>query len=93
LLQEPRAERIAPRERGRLLSEHHHPLQSRLRTSPAAIDRGLTVAQRAGALGGKVLGSGAGGCFLVYAPDRSAEVIHALAQSGFQARAVEWTGA
>jgi galactokinase len=78
------------RELGRLMSEHHEHLKNRLRTSTAAIDRGLAVARTAGAFGGKVLGSGAGGCFLVYAPGREPDVIRALSESGFAARAVNY---
>jgi galactokinase len=88
LLQGSLATEAERRELGTLLSEHHEHLRRRLRTSTAAIDRGLEVARKAGAFGGKVLGSGAGGCFLVYAPDGTETVLAALRQEGFQARAV-----
>jgi galactokinase len=78
----------AQRELGRLLSEHHEHLKRRLRTSTPTIDAALEIAQDAGALGGKVVGSGGGGCFLAYAPDRADAVVAALTDKGIEARVV-----
>ena len=49
--------------------------------SSAQIDTWYTTAKKQGALGGKILGAGGGGFFLVFAPvTRHAKIIHALSR-------------
>jgi galactokinase len=63
---------------GHLLSEHESVLRDVLKISTPKIDRMLDAAMNAGALGGKINGSGGGGCMFAYAPvdpDRVAEAI------------------
>jgi galactokinase len=88
LLAGPLTEPDGQAQLGRLMNLHHEQLRDRLRTSTAAIDRGLEISRNSGALGGKVLGSGAGGCFLAYAPGCEEAVVQALRDHGISARAV-----
>ena len=70
------------RELGRLLSMHHAVLRDTLGVSTPKIDRMLEAAQRAGAYGGKITGSGGGGCMFVYAPEDTKTVAHAIENAG-----------
>jgi galactokinase len=67
---------------GRLLTEHHANLRDAQRISTQKIDRMLDAALGAGALGGKINGSGGGGCMFAYAPQKAEQV----------AEAIEWEG-
>jgi len=63
---------------GELLNRHQSVLRDVLRISTPKIERMLAAAIEAGAVGGKINGSGGGGCMFVYAPrqaDRVAEAI------------------
>ncbi len=73
---------------GRLLTEHHQNLRT-LGVSTERIDHLLAVAMEAGALGGKVNGSGGGGCLFVLAPGKEDEVIDAMNRAGSEAWRVE----
>ena len=69
---------------GRLMDTHWEHKQ---RLSDKITVRGVDtlyadLKARLGVLGGKVSGAGGGGFFCVYAPDRHAEVDHAMAQAG-----------
>jgi len=70
---------------GRLLSEHHLILRDVQQISTPKIDRMIDAALSAGALGGKINGSGGGGCMFVYAPDHPETVVEAIEQAGGQA--------
>jgi galactokinase len=67
---------------GSLLLEHQKVLREELGISTPKIDRMLDAALAAGALGGKINGSGGGGCMFAYAPDRPQAVAEAIAASG-----------
>jgi galactokinase len=67
---------------GGLLSTHHAVLRDMLRISTPRIDRMLDAAMEAGAYGGKINGSGGGGCMFAYAPDRAEYVADAIARAG-----------
>lgn len=67
---------------GRLLSAHHDVLRDILGISTPKIDRMLDAALGAGAYGGKINGSGGGGCMFAYAPVRTEEVAEAVARAG-----------
>lgn len=70
---------------GELLNKHQDNLREAKRISTPKIDRMLTAAMRAGALGGKINGSGGGGCMFAYAPQNPEAVAEAIEQQGGQA--------
>ncbi len=63
---------------GELLTEHQIVLRDILKISTPKIDRMIAAALRAGAYGGKINGSGGGGCMFVYAPKNPDAVAHAI---------------
>jgi galactokinase len=67
---------------GQLLSEHHAILRDVLRISTRKIDKMLDAAQNAGAYGGKINGSGGGGCMFAYAPEHPERIAEAIARAG-----------
>ncbi|HZP84076.1 MAG TPA: galactokinase family protein [Chthonomonadaceae bacterium] len=67
---------------GRLLSEHHAQLRDGLDLSTDKIERMMNAALNAGALGGKVNGSGGGGCMFAYAPGHEEAVAEAIQREG-----------
>lgn len=72
-------------ELGRLLTAHHAVLRDALGISTPKIERMLEAALAAGALGGKINGSGGGGCMFAYAPDRPEDVAEAIRGAGGEA--------
>jgi galactokinase len=76
---------IDHRKIGSLLNEHQSVLRDVLRISTPKIDRMLDSALKAGALGGKINGSGGGGCMFAYAPDHAEEVAEAICREGGKA--------
>ncbi len=73
---------------GILLNEHQHILRDVLRISTPKIDRMLVAAMTAGAYGGKINGSGGGGCMFAYAPDDPDRVARAVEGAGGRAYVV-----
>jgi len=67
---------------GNLLNRHQAVLRDVLRISTPKIDRMLEAALKAGALGGKINGSGGGGCMFAYAPDNPEAVAEAIREAG-----------
>ena len=67
---------------GTLLYKHYENLRDHKRTSTPKIERMINAALSAGALGGKINGSGGGGCMFVYAPNNAAEVAAAIEEQG-----------
>jgi galactokinase len=67
---------------GKLLLEHHTILRDVLQISTPKIERMLDAAMSAGALGGKINGSGGGGCMFVYAPNEPEKVAEAIEKAG-----------
>ena len=63
---------------GHLLTTHHQILRYVLKVSTLKIDTMLDVALGAGALGGKINGSGGGDCMFAYAPENFEEVAEAI---------------
>ena len=63
---------------GNLLTEHHNILRDVLQISTPKIEKMLAAAMNAGALGGKINGSGGGGCMFVYAPNDPQKVVDAI---------------
>jgi galactokinase len=73
---------------GELLSAHQSVLRDVLRISTAKIDRMLDAAAGAGAYGGKINGSGGGGCMFAYAPFNPEAVAEAVARAGGKPRII-----
>ncbi|GAI12811.1 unnamed protein product, partial [marine sediment metagenome] len=69
-------------ELGRLLLEHHRHLRDGIGVSTPKLDSLIDASMEAGALGGKVNGSGGGGCMFAYAPGRQQEVKEAIDAAG-----------
>ena len=67
---------------GELLYKHYKNLRDHKRTSTPKIERMMNAALSAGALGGKINGSGGGGCMFVYAPNYAAEIADAIESEG-----------
>jgi galactokinase len=67
---------------GTLLYRHHLNLRDHKRTSTPKIERMMDAALAAGALGGKINGSGGGGCMFVYAPRQAEAVAEAIEEAG-----------
>ena len=74
---EPNHEKI-----GNLLSQHHTILRDVLQVSTPKIESMLDAAIDVGALGGKINGSGGGGCMFAYAPENFEEVAEAIERVG-----------
>lgn len=73
---------------GDLLNKHQSVLRDVLKISTPKIDRMLDAALRSGGYGGKINGSGGGGCMFVYAPDQPARVADAVRREGGTAHIV-----
>jgi galactokinase len=74
-----------PRRLGALLTEHHRILRDAMKISTPRIEAMMDAALAAGALGGKINGSGGGGCLFVLAPDREEAVAEAMEAAGGRA--------
>jgi galactokinase len=73
---------------GELLTEHQVVLRDILKISTPKIDHMITAALRAGAFGGKINGSGGGGCMFAYAPKNPENVAQAIEAVGGKAHVV-----
>jgi len=74
---------------GRLLQAQQEILRDLLGISTPRIDRMLQAALEHGALGGKINGSGGGGCMFSYAPDEPEKVARAIEKEGGKAYIVK----
>ncbi|MDA3837726.1 MAG: GHMP kinase [Candidatus Delongbacteria bacterium] len=70
---------------GKLLSAHHKILDEKLNISTPKINRMISSAIEAGAFGGKINGSGGGGCMFVYAPENPEKVAETIEKEGGKA--------
>jgi len=70
---------------GELLNAHQTVLRDVLKISTPKIDRMIQAALDAGAYGGKINGSGGGGCMFAYAPDDPEAVAEAIEEAGGKA--------
>jgi galactokinase len=70
---------------GDLLNEHQTILRDVLKISTPKIDRMIDAAMNAGAYGGKINGSGGGGCMFVYAPENPEQIATAIRDAGGKA--------
>ena len=73
---------------GALLDAHQAVLREVLRISTVKIDAMIDAAREAGALGGKINGSGGGGCMFAYAPTDPESVAGAIRRAGGRAYVV-----
>ncbi|WP_162558679.1 galactokinase family protein [Robertkochia solimangrovi] len=68
---------------GALMYDHHRLLSENIGVSVPLVDAMVTAAMKSGAFGGKIVGSGGGGCMVAWcAPDKSEEVIRAIMDTG-----------
>jgi galactokinase len=74
---------------GPLLLEHHAQLRDGLELSTPKIERMLEASLAAGALGGKINGSGGGGCMFAFAPGHALEAAEAIRRAGGEAYVVQ----
>jgi galactokinase len=74
---------------GDLLNEEHGILNQVYGLSPEKINNMIAAALDAGAYGGKINGSGGGGCMFVYAPDNPDKVVNAIEGQGGKAYKIE----
>ncbi len=74
-----------PRVLGKLLSRHHAVLRDYLGVSTPRIEQMMDIALASGGLGGKINGSGFGGCMYCYCPGTEFVVQKALIDAGFDA--------
>lgn len=74
---------------GNLLNRHQANLRDAKRTSTPKIDRMLEAAIAAGAMGGKINGSGGGGCMFAYAPENPEAVVEAIERQGAKAYLID----
>ena len=70
---------------GSLLNDHHTILRDDLYVSTNKIEAMINAAINAGAFGGKINGSGGGGCMFAYAPEEPEAVAHAIESVGGKA--------
>ena len=70
---------------GELLNQHQFNLRENLKISTPKINRMIEAGLDAGALGGKINGSGGGGCMFMYAPDNPEEVAQSIENVGGKA--------
>ncbi len=75
-------------ELGDFLNRQHAILRDALDVSTTMIETMLKAADSAGALGGKINGSGGGGCMFAYAPDNPEKVAEAIERVGGKAYTV-----
>ena len=73
---------------GQLLNEHNDNLREAQQILTPKINSMLDAALRAGALGGKINGSGGGGCMFVYSPNETENVVEAIERVGGRAYVV-----
>jgi galactokinase len=74
-----------PPQLGRMLHEHQTQLRDGISVSHPRLDELIDAAMAAGALGGKLNGSGCGGCMFAYAPGKQQAVKEAIERVGGRA--------
>ena len=74
---------------GQLLSDHHQVLRDVLQVSTPKIEAMIDAASNSGALGGKINGSGGGGCMFAYAPNNPEQVAEAIEKAGGKAYIIQ----
>ncbi|MHA2363356.1 MAG: mevalonate kinase family protein [Candidatus Hodarchaeales archaeon] len=82
--QDPKLDKI-----GKLLSKHHAILRDSLKCSTPQIEKMIHAADKAGACGSKIVGSGSGGCMISLVSDNAEKVINAIEKMGAKAFSVD----
>lgn len=77
--------KVDPSYFGDLLNQQHRILRDDLNVSTRKIESMLSASKLAGAFGGKINGSGGGGCMFAYAPDNPKKVVSAIESVGGRA--------
>lgn len=85
-------EQVEPERLGRMLYEHQAHLRDGIGVSHPRLDALIDAAMEAGALGGKLNGSGCGGAMFAYAPGRQQQVAEAIERAGGKAYVVNLRG-
>ena len=67
---------------GHLMNDHHTVLRDYLSISTPKIEKMILAANKAGALGCKITGSGNGGCMIAFCPGKEKEVASAIQSEG-----------
>jgi len=67
---------------GYLMNDHHSVLRDYLDISTPKIEKMILAANKAGALGCKITGSGNGGCMIAFCPGKEKEVTNAIQREG-----------
>ena len=79
-----KSDSFLPSDFGNLLKRHHKNLRDGLNISTASIEKILETSYKNGALGGKINGSGGGGCLYVYTMEEDAQrILNAVKTEGF----------
>ncbi|MFX0205781.1 MAG: GHMP kinase, partial [Candidatus Hodarchaeota archaeon] len=78
-----------PEEIGILLTKHHEILRDSLECSTPKIEKMIQAANRAGAYGSKIVGSGSGGCMIAFAPNAPEKVLETIRNTGANAFSVK----
>ena len=73
----------------KLLNKHHHYQSTYFENVTEKMQKLVDLANNAGAIGCKLLGTGNGGCFLAYSPRNEKEVIQSINRGGGKAYLVE----
>jgi len=76
---------------GNFMNTHQNVLKKLIRSSSNQIDHLCKVAIECGASGAKVIGSGGGGCILIYAPEHQEKVIRELQNEGASSKRIAIT--
>lgn len=77
-----RSQNVDNQRLGELLNIHQDSLREAKRVSTPKINKMIEAALDAGAIGGKINGSGGGGCMFVYAPTNTEKVAEAIEKAG-----------
>jgi Galactokinase len=85
-----KGDKFIPERFGQLLNNHHANLRDGLNISTESIERILSTAIDNGALGGKINGSGGGGCAYVYAYDEDcSRILDAVKNEGYIGKVIK----
>lgn len=74
--------KVNPKKMGELIDAFHQGLVDGFENSTEMTEKIILAAKDAGALGGKIIGSGFGGCVLLYCPGKQNEVARAVEECG-----------
>ena len=84
-LKELKKGKVDPIYLGDLVNQQHRILRDDLNVSTRMIESMLSASKLAGAFGGKINGSGGGGCMFAYAPENPKKVASAIESVGGRA--------